>query len=187
MRASPVASCMPIPDYYCVEFHIDNVDVNSKWNWSDSLDLVHGRQFCLILSHEVGERPEGHLVLRVSAQFFLLALGWAKVRTGRCCCSADSISRIDIIVSVQFGAGASRVARTCLLPQVTTTGREGPPASATEITRIWSSDSMFSTCGLIGAYLAALTCSSCLVVSGTIHSDVECIVRPQLMEKATVP
>ena len=58
----------------------------------------------------------------------------ANVNSGRVFCSAERSKCMEMSVSVQSGAGASNVVSTCFSPQVMTTGREGPPASATEIT-----------------------------------------------------
>ena len=115
------------------------------------------------------------------------SFSWASVSVGRNFCSAESGKCMEMSASVQLGAGASRVVSTCFSPQVTTIGREGQSAPATEITQTWSSCPMPSNCLIGEAYRAALTCSSCLLCCGAMHSDAECTMRPQLMQKATVP
>ena len=124
---------MSFQDYYCVEFHIDTVNVNSYRNWSGCLDLLQGRSF---VSSSLMKWGRG---LEATSYFVFLhtsCFSWAKVRSWRCCCSADSIRWIDIIVSVQFGAGASSVVRTCILPQVVMVPQLPPPRSLVSGCRI---------------------------------------------------
>ena len=122
------------------------------------------------------------LVLRQSSSF-----NWANVRLGRALCSADNNRWMDISVSVQSGAGASSVVRICFSPQVTTTGRDGPPSSEVEITLTWSSVSRKSVEFVPGAYHAAFTCSSVATLSGIVQSDATWPVWPQLTQNADVP
>ena len=114
------------------------------------------------------------------------SFSWGSVSAGRTFRSAESSKCMKIRVLVQLGAGASSVVSTCFSSQVIMIGRNGPPASATEITQTWSYCSTPSNWLVCGAYHAALICSSCPLFSGAIHSDAECSERPQLMQKALV-
>ena len=121
-------------------------------------------------------------VFRQSSSF-----NWCKLRLGRAFCSSDSSKRIEINVWVQLGAVVSTLARICFSPQVRTTGSEGPPASAIEITVIRSSVSVGSAWDVTVADALHSYLVIRFALSSTMHSDVAWPVRSQLTQNVTVP